>query len=73
MAIDDPKAAFEQQYMQQQEKSALGLALFTAKLAFPKAALPLGIFQKLPTDLHARPLKNDYKQCGIYLSSRLSI
>jgi hypothetical protein len=42
MAIDDPKAVFEQQYMQEGEKSALGLAVFTGKLAFPTAALPLG-------------------------------
>lgn len=46
MAIDDPKAAFEQQYMQEGEKSPLGLAVFTGKLAFPKAALPLEIFRK---------------------------
>jgi len=47
MAIDDPKAAFEQQYMQDGEKSAVGLVAFTGKLAFPQAALPLGIFQKV--------------------------
>jgi hypothetical protein len=47
MAIDDPKAAFEQQYMQEEEKSALGPALRTGKLAFPKAALPFGIFQNV--------------------------
>ncbi len=47
MAIDDPKAVFERQYVQEEEKSALGLALFMGKLAFPKGALPLGIFQKV--------------------------
>ena len=47
MAIDDPKAAFEQQYMQEEEKSPLGLTLFTGKLAFPHAALPLEIFRKV--------------------------
>ncbi len=47
MAIDDPKAAFEQQYMQEEEKSALGLVAFTGKLAFPKAALPLEIFRRV--------------------------
>lgn len=47
MAIDDPKAAFEQQCMQEEEGSPLGLAVFTAKLAFPKAALPLEIFRKV--------------------------
>jgi hypothetical protein len=47
MAIDDPKAAFEQQYMKREEKSPLGLTIFTGKLAFPKAALPLEIFRKV--------------------------
>jgi hypothetical protein len=47
MAIDDPKAAFEQQYMQEGEKSPLGLTVFTGKLAFPKAGLPLEIFRKV--------------------------
>jgi hypothetical protein len=47
MAIDDPRAAFEQQYMQEEEKSPLGLAVFTGKLAFPKAGLPLEIFRKV--------------------------
>jgi len=47
LAIDDPKDAFEQQYMQEEEKSPLGLAVFTGKLAFPKAALPLEIFRKV--------------------------
>src|SRR5450755_2815888 len=47
MAIDDPKAVFEQQYMKEEEQSALGLVVITGKLAFPKAALPLGIFQKV--------------------------
>jgi hypothetical protein len=47
MAIDDPKGAFEQQYMREEEKSPLGLAVFTGKLAFPHAALPLEIFRKV--------------------------
>src|SRR5579862_1653707 len=47
MAIDDPKAAFEQQYMQEEEKSPLALTILTGKLAFPKAALPLEIFRKV--------------------------
>jgi hypothetical protein len=47
MAIDDPKAAFERQYMQEEEKSPLALTIFTGKLAFPKAALPLEIFRKV--------------------------
>ncbi len=47
MAIDDPKAAFEQQYMRNEEKSPLALTIFTGKLAFPKAALPLEIFRKV--------------------------
>jgi hypothetical protein len=45
MVIDDPKAAFEQQYMREDEKSPLGLIVFTGKLAFPQAALPLEIFR----------------------------
>jgi hypothetical protein len=44
MAIDDPKGAFQQQYMRKEEKSPLGLAIFAGKLAFPKAGLPLEIF-----------------------------
>ena len=47
MAIDDPKAAFEQQYMREDERSPLSLTVFTGKLAFPKAALPLEIFRKV--------------------------
>jgi hypothetical protein len=47
MAIDDPKSAFERQYMREEEKSPLGIAVFTGKLAFPKAALPLEIFRKV--------------------------
>ena len=39
MGIDDPKAAFEQQYMQEEEKSPLALTVLTAKLAFPKVVL----------------------------------
>jgi hypothetical protein len=41
MAIDNPKDAFKEQYMRGDEKSPLGLVIFTGKLAFPKAALPL--------------------------------
>jgi hypothetical protein len=47
MAIDDPKGAFQQQYMRKEEKSPLGLAIFAGKLAFPKAGLPLEIFRKV--------------------------
>jgi hypothetical protein len=47
MAIDDPKDAFEQQYMQEEGKSPLVLTVFTGKLAFPKATLPLEIFRKV--------------------------
>ena len=47
MAIDKPKEAFEQQYMQAERKSPLELTVFTAKLAFPKAALPLEIFKRV--------------------------
>jgi hypothetical protein len=45
MAIDDPKAAFEKEYMQPEERSPLPLTVFVGKLAFPKAALPLEIFR----------------------------
>jgi hypothetical protein len=45
MAIDDPKAAFEQQYLPRDGQSPLGLVVFTGKLAFPKAALPLEMFR----------------------------
>jgi hypothetical protein len=47
MAIDDPKTAFEQQYMKEEEKTPLELTVFTGKLAFPKAAMPLEIFRKV--------------------------
>lgn len=47
MAIDNPKTAFEEQYMKEEEKSPVGLTVFTGKLAFPKAALPLEIFRKV--------------------------
>jgi hypothetical protein len=47
MAIDDPIDAFEQHYMQEEERSPLAITLFTGKLAFPKAALPLEIFRKV--------------------------
>ena len=47
MAIDNPKEKFEQQYMREPEKSLFDLAIFGGKLAFPKAALPLEIFQKV--------------------------
>jgi hypothetical protein len=47
MAIDDPKTAFEKEYMHPEEPSPLPLTVFVAKLAFPKAALPLEIFRKV--------------------------
>jgi hypothetical protein len=47
MAIDNPKEKFEQQYMEEAGKSPFDLAIFAGKLAFPKAALPLEIFQKV--------------------------
>jgi hypothetical protein len=47
MAIDDPKAAFEKHYIKEKPPAANELALNIAKLAFPKAALPLGIFQNI--------------------------
>lgn len=54
MAIDDPKAAFEQQYMRQDQESPLELALLTGELAFPKAALLAEIFLKVKHSL-SRP------------------
>ena len=47
MAIDDPKAVFEEQYQLKEKRSPLGLSLFAFKLAFPKAAPLLGIFQTI--------------------------
>jgi hypothetical protein len=47
VAIDNPKEAFEQQYMREEEKTPLELTVFTGKLAFPNAALPLEIFSKV--------------------------
>ena len=46
MAIDDPKAAFEKQYMREEEKSPLELTIFAGKVAFPKAGLLLEILRK---------------------------
>jgi hypothetical protein len=47
VAIDNPKEAFEQQYMREEEKTPLEMTVFTGKLAFPKAALLLEIFGKV--------------------------
>jgi hypothetical protein len=47
MAIDDPKAAFEQHYLDDDEHSPNDIALYGAQLTFPQAALPLSIFQKI--------------------------
>jgi hypothetical protein len=47
VAIDNPKEAFEQQYMREEEKTPLEMTVLTGKLAFPKAALPLEIFRKV--------------------------
>jgi hypothetical protein len=47
MAIDDPKAAFEQQYLKEDERSSVGIAVFTGKLAFPKVAFLFEIFNKV--------------------------
>ena len=46
MAIDDPFAALEQQYPSE-KKSPLELVLFSAKITFPKAGIPLEIFSKV--------------------------
>jgi hypothetical protein len=47
MAIDDPKAAFEKQYLDDYEERPMKIALSTAKLAFPGAAIPVTILQKV--------------------------
>lgn len=47
MAIDNPKEAFEQRYMKEEEKTPLELTVFAGKLAFPKLGLPLEIFNKV--------------------------
>lgn len=47
MPIDNPKEAFEQQYMKQEEETPLELTVFAGKLAFPKLGLPLEIFKKV--------------------------
>lgn len=47
MPIDDPKAAFKEQYLKEEQPSPFALAILGGKLAFPKAALPLEIFQKV--------------------------
>jgi hypothetical protein len=47
MAIDNPKEKFEQQYMQERQRSPFDLAILAGKLAFPKAALLLEIFQNV--------------------------
>src|SRR4051812_17867658 len=39
MAIDDPKDAFEQQYMQDEQTLPLKLATFAGKLGFPGGGL----------------------------------
>lgn len=47
MAIDNPLDAFEQEYMKDEERSPLALAVFLSKLGFPAATLPLEIFKKV--------------------------
>lgn len=47
VAIDDPKAKFEEQYLGEEENSPLGITIVAGKIAFPKAALPLEIFKKV--------------------------
>jgi hypothetical protein len=47
MAIDNPKEAFDKQYMQDNERSPLGLSVFAGKLAFPKAGVALEILRKV--------------------------
>jgi hypothetical protein len=47
MAIDNPKEAFDKQYMQDDERSPLGLTVFAGKLAFPQAGGALEIFRKV--------------------------
>jgi hypothetical protein len=46
MPIDDPKAAFKQQYIDD-EKTPVNLVVFGTKLAFPKAGFLLDIFSKV--------------------------
>jgi hypothetical protein len=57
MAIDNPKDAFEQQYMQEDDKSPLAITVFGMKLGFPKAALPLEIFRKAAEHLQGPSIK----------------
>src|SRR5947209_1111809 len=51
MAIDNPKAVFEQQYMKDEENLPLGLAILVGKvggkLAFPDGGLALEILEKV--------------------------
>jgi hypothetical protein len=48
VAIDDPRAKFEDQYLRDEEKSpAVEIAIFLGKLALPQAAIPLEIFEKV--------------------------
>jgi len=47
MAIDDPKAAFEQQYMQDEQTLPLELAKFAGKLGFPDGGLAMEILLKV--------------------------
>jgi hypothetical protein len=53
MAIDDPKAAFEEQYFKEQDRSPVGLTLVAGKLAFPHATLLLEVFRKVYDRFHA--------------------
>ena len=47
MAIDDPKAAFEQQYLKEEEKSPVGMTVSVGKLAFPQGGFLFDIFGKV--------------------------
>jgi hypothetical protein len=59
--IDDPNAAFAEQYFKDQEQSQVGLAVFVGRLALPKAALPLEVFQKVRERLLGVTLKERVK------------
>jgi hypothetical protein len=57
LLIDDPKAAFKEQYLNE-EKSPVSLAVFGTKLAFPKAGFLLDIFSRV-NDHFQKPSVNE--------------
>jgi len=73
MAIDDPKAAFEQQYMQRMRRNLRSnLRCLEANLPYLKQRCHCRFLKKLLGGSQAFPSKKDYVRCGTCLSAKPS-